>query len=94
MTTFNWKDESTEFIRGCLCGDKNNCAGCPTWEEHKGSIYPKPLTHYDCLISKTPEEMAEWINNNSCLCAPGKEPCEDGECEECWLDWLRQEAEE
>lgn len=52
-----------------------------------------PLTNYDRLISKTPEEMAEWINNNSCLCAPGKEPCEDGECEECWLDWLKQEAE-
>ena len=53
-----------------------------------------PKTNYDRLISKTPEELAVWINNNSCLCAPGKEPCEDGECEECWLDWLRQEVEE
>ena len=53
-----------------------------------------PKTNYDRIISKSPEELAEWINNNSCLCAPGKEPCEDGECEECWLDWLKQEAKE
>lgn len=46
--------------------------------------YPKPsnpVTNYDRLISKTPEELAEWIAKR----APGTYASR-------WLDWLKQEA--
>lgn len=63
--------------------------GCPYGE-------PKPATHYDRLISKTPEELAELFSH---LCCPysvgGKVDCnaENKGCKECWLGWLKQEAE-
>ena len=46
---------------------------------------PKPVTHYDLLIHKTPEEMAEWLYNVPAAWYAKKEE---------WLDWLKQEAEE
>lgn len=56
--------------------------------------YPcKPITNYHSLISKTPEEMAEWFGTHACCMAepfacnrPG------GSCKKCWSDWLKQEA--
>ena len=55
---------------------------------------PKPITNYDRLVSKSPEELAEWLGDKG-TCPPGE--CThmyDGvDCPECWLAWLRQEAE-
>lgn len=46
-----------------------------------------PLTNYDRLISKTPEEMAEWIED----IAPHKRFAFFLNWKT-WLDWLKQEA--
>lgn len=53
----------------------------------------KPLTNYDRLISKTPEEMAEWLGDKD-TCPPGacKHMYDGVDCPECWLEWLKQEA--
>lgn len=54
-------------------------AVCTLWEQ-------KPITNYDRVIRKTPEELAEWL---SCNCTGDGY----GNSAEDWLDWLRQEAE-
>lgn len=58
------------------------------------------VTNYDRLISKTPEEMAEFHKNRGCppikVC-PGTEQLRgipiNEVCQKCWLDWLKQEAQ-
>lgn len=61
-------------------------------------VEPKPITNYDLLIRKTPEELAEWIGNVTAggygMCAPGHYDCTGKDsCAPCWLDWLKQEVE-
>ena len=42
----------------------------------------KPIvTNYDRIISKTPEELAEWLEDRLPLPSNGL-----------WLDWLKQEV--
>ena len=48
---------------------------------------PKPITNYDRVIRKTPDELAEWL---SCNCTGDGY----GNSAEDWLDWLRQEVQE
>lgn len=53
----------------------------------------KPMTNYDLLISKTPEELAEYIRVFFPeVCPPGNCPGEDS-CYKCWLDWLKSPVE-
>lgn len=80
------------------------CGAIAEWDSYFGGTRctrcdfverPKP-TNYDCVVHKTPEELAEWIAGIYPDCPPGFSPaplgCDDV-CRECWLDWLRQEAE-
>lgn len=60
------------------------------WREHKESI-----TNADRIRAMTDEELAE-LCQNSC-CREGYDDCPTqfyGDCEDCWLDWLKQEVEE
>jgi hypothetical protein len=55
--------------------------------DHPAFQYAKPITNYDRIISKTPEELAEWIEDiaphqSFAFFLNGKT----------WLDWLKQEA--
>ena len=69
---------------------------CPDFSDISKPL--KPITNYDFLIRKSPEEMAEFlwsIGNNPAtgnVYLNGKLIffCGDGNG---WLDWLRQEAE-
>ena len=85
------------------------CGGIAEWNSYYGGItctrcghVEKPkTTNYDRLINKTPEEMAEHYNNRGC---PPNKRCPVGTelrdirindvCTKCWLDWLRQEADD
>lgn len=57
----------------------------------------KPITNYDRIVSKSPEELAKELVVLSDRCPDGVD-CEivphGRECYECWLDWLKQEATE
>ena len=69
-----------------------NCRGC-----FEGSHYkPKPVTNYGRLVSKSPEEMVEWIESIEPAACPWRDDygdnCRFTHCRDCWLDWLRQEA--
>ena len=54
----------------------------------------KPITNYDRIISKSPEELAKFLAESATdKCAPGHYDCYPWDhCGECWLDWLREEA--
>lgn len=69
----------------------------------------KTMTNADRLRAMSDEELAEFYGNDVDACPPGRDSgkCIDelyahGEepypsvkqCMECWLDWLRQEAQE
>lgn len=64
--------------------------------------YPKPTTNYDRIKSKTPEELADYLIQYG-ACPPERmypDSCPNCDrvtpkvCYDCWLDWLKQEAEE
>lgn len=57
-------------------------------------VYPKFRTNYDCIVSKSPEDLVEYIRVwFPEACPPGRCPGEDY-CYKCWLDWLKQEAQD
>lgn len=55
----------------------------------------KPLTNYDRLICKTPEELADFVAK-ALYGMLGGQPCLVGEgfedCKNRWLNWLKQEV--
>lgn len=75
------------------------CYGCI----NKRAWEPKAQTHGDCIRAKSDEELAEFLGTLPC-CPPGEDveelcfpldSCEGTEMKvKCWLNWLRQEAEE
>lgn len=71
------------------CGSTGGAATCP----HR----QKKQTNADRIRSMSDEELADWLGvycNGQTAQEVGK-PCVSGmgSCEECWLDWLRQEVE-
>jgi hypothetical protein len=67
-----------------------SCTECPASKSDYVQFKRKPKTNYDRIISKSPEEMAEWI-------AGGVLNLTGGSLEmatEAWLDWLKEEATE
>ena len=73
----------------------NVCSDCLGGTHYKPRK-PRNKTNADRFSSKTPEELAKLFSH---LCCPyslgGKVDCnaEKNGCYQCWLDWLRQEAE-
>lgn len=59
----------------------------------------KPIvTNYDRIISKTPEELAEWlyIMRSRLTCIPDIqiEKCaKKTDCKKCYLEWVKMEGE-
>ena len=60
----------------------------------------KPITNYDRIISKTPEELAEFLFQDG-DCPPERmypDSCPNCDritlkvCYDCWIDWLKQEV--
>lgn len=51
---------------------------------------PRKKTNADKLRAMSDEELAEFVYN--CDCPPAPMNCQHS-CIQCWLDWLRQEAE-
>ena len=97
------KCKSANYLRYLIHNDglthkpyEIKCTNCNSYfkkEDIFGSgeeTAPKPFTHYDILIKKTPEEMAKFLTEYRCV---HKAPhCKEANCEQCWLDWLKQEA--
>ena len=74
------------------------CGGIAGWDSYFqswictrcGNNEPKFITNYDRLISKSPEELAEWIVEVECEAYRL-----DGTYgSNYWIKWLKQEAKE
>ncbi len=73
-----------------IAGEKATCS-CTQYDEcnMECSLYRKitgKQTNYDLLVSKTPEELAEWLDNND-----SNFPISDGGAH--WLSWLKSPAD-
>ena len=60
----------------------------------------EPITNYNRIVSKSPEELAEFLIQDG-RCPPERmypDSCPNCDritpksCYDCWLDWLKQEA--
>ena len=60
-----------------FCCNMNSCEG-------------RKMSNYDRIISKSPEELAEWIAGGILNLTGGSLKM----ATEAWLDWLREEAKE
>lgn len=104
------------YRKGGGCGpyEMLSCGECPASKpsyaekEKQGmTVYPSRSDHknrhdsnYDRIISKSPEELAEWIETiaDCALCQLKGKSCKGGRfesrasCKQCWLKWLREEA--
>lgn len=65
-----------------------------TLQEWADSI-SKPKTNADRIRAMSDEELAKFLTYLTGICPPGKCPRDDGMCSanNCWLEWLRSEAE-
>ena len=73
--------------------DCRQCADFEWCAEHEdcGLFKPrKPVTNYDRIVSKSPEEMAAWIAEHPVV----SEFDENNPKHKAWRDWLKQEAKE
>ena len=83
----------------------SDCRKCTRFEECAvdedcGLFVAKPMTNYDLLIFKPPEELAGWLcqtqYRDGDFCPPKHEwqyCIMAGGCRECWLSWLNAPAD-
>ena len=91
---------------GCIYRTAND--KCEYWSDHGKGIVSccdfddceeKKPSNADHIRAMSDEELAEWLKNiwYSCTCGPrdNGNRCADfkDDCNACWLDWLKQEAE-
>ena len=56
--------------------------------------YYRPITNADRIRSMTDEELADYFSELSCFPGANRDICKvAANCMDCWLDWLKQEAE-
>ena len=80
---------TTDLCFKCSNEDSVLCTICGIAKDGAREHFkPKPITNYDQVISKTPEELAEWIADD--LIEPGYNSRE--QTVKMWLDWLKQEV--
>jgi len=71
--------------------------GLPSTINKSESVVKKPQTNADRIRAMTDEELANILDGS--ICPPGYNEigaCEADEqiCKSCWLDWLREAADE
>ena len=73
------------------------CYACISGDDHFRPAKPekKPMTNADKIRAMTDDELADLIIREIGYCAPTGD-CEksSNDCRACWLDWLKQSAEE
>lgn len=89
---------------GCGPYEMLPCGECPASKPEYLKRYDdekpepkKPKTHRDMLRSKSDEKLAAWFrvvaDCEGCPAVENFDECRHGkDCEDKWLEWLRQEA--
>lgn len=71
-----------------------NIVNAPTIDDGEMPIEVLPMTNGNRIRQMTNKDLAEYIRVFFPeVCPPGNCPGEDS-CYKCWLDWLKQEAED
>lgn len=73
-------------LGGCACARSKCSDECSTYRSFK--LKPKPQTNYDLLISKTPEELADYLWSVKKYDRPYDKHISS------WLRWLKSPAKE
>ena len=70
--------------------------GLPSTSNASDKVTIKPQTNADRIRGMTDKQLAEWGASRQCPSPAyhGNYNCMNLACEDCWLDWLRQEASE
>lgn len=83
-----------EFLRCKDCKhDKGKCVGASRRGGHKNCFEKKTMTNADRIRTMSDEELALKLGIEQCPDNEKWRIC-TGDCEKCWLDWLKQPAEE
>ena len=70
------------------------CPKCGAKYELRTVFRRVPQTNADQLRAMMDEELAEWLaDTDACPCDVSTHYCLHTECNLCWLEWLRQEAD-
>lgn len=94
-----WYLDDSEFVAKCTnCGHYFRKQDFPMCVLDKTQ---KPITNYERLIHKTPEELASFMNHRACppgenvteLCADEDSSSVPDLCNLCWLTWLKEETD-
>ena len=82
------------------CRNTKNCVYAGADREMEECVDRIPTTHSDIIRSMTDEELAELFSGEHFFpwCTQNGEPCrqfykDHVHCDECMLDWLREEVE-
>lgn len=76
------------------CGSPISKETCEGFPEVCGHWSPKkPITNADRIRAMTDEELAEFMSQIPSCPPPDNREC-PAECEDCWLEWLKQEVRE
>lgn len=100
MSKCKWEQDEVCVNADCpLCADF-----CPVSDvpgvcrfEDRGTETKDPIctkTNADCIRSMTDEELAHFWETRPDTCPPIGTLCSGKNCYDCWLEWLKQEAEE
>lgn len=87
-----WYLDNSEYVAKCI-----NCGHYFRREDFPMCVLDdvrKPVTNADRIRAMSDQELSDWLGDKD-TCPPGEcTHMHDGvDCPECWLDWLRQEAE-
>ena len=79
----------------CLtCRNEHCCVEQDLRKIRSECEYYRPITNADRIRNMTDEELAAFASELGCHPSASAQTCRGvANCAECWLDWLKQEAE-
>jgi len=82
--------------RTCVRIHQGYCDGAEPDDMNRPCEFYKRMTNGDRIRAMTDEELADEFSYSGCHKQSNPEICRKhtGECERCWLDWLKKEVSE
>lgn len=68
-----------------LCDGEKELTACPSY---------KRMTNADRIRAMTDEELANFMEALPDACPPMRTLCSGKNCNDCWLDWVKQEVKD
>lgn len=83
----------------CLsCAKADRCEQADRVEDYCINHEERPMTNADRIRQMTDEELAKLFSNSDCGYCKLRDTCYangfEKDCEDAWLDWLKQEVQD